>query len=660
MALIALNRPAANALTPDMRRSLDAALTAAIQSTEISAIVLHGSGSGFCAGVDLSEFDSGIVSPWVSDLCLLIEESPKPVVCALHGMVLGAGFELALAAHARVAHQDTRLGMPEAALGIIPGAGGTQRLPRLIGAQRSLELLLSGQIVLAGHTHLKRVITQLTPESPLDAAVALARDLAERGEWQKSCDADAGFSDPTGFQTSIAGVAEQLRNPEGAEADIIRCVEAAQLLPFSQGLAFEETLFQERLRAPSARGPRHALTAERYAAMPPAHIQALPLRHVVVSGGDALARELAVACLNAGLLVTVLTLDDTQLRDQITRLLQQTHAAANQTEEQLQERLGRLRIVPGLNEATEVDLVLDGGVGPMVNNAAIWAGIKPAIQASRATAQAGQGRHVALHFRRPVQAGHVVEMAAPDKTDPQAIATILGFCSKLRCSLIPTRMPAGTLSARLNAALDLAACQLVAHGASPYAVDKAAIQLGFANGPFQRMDHDGLGHVVKRLTQHAKNQEFPDTDHALLQALADQGRTGRAAGRGVYIYGPDGAAVDPTINERVRTLAIGSGAAEFDQSRLTIALLGALINESAALLAERVVGRALYIDLMFVRGLGYAKARGGPLLQADMRGIFSLYKDMQQLESLSSLWAPHPGISTLVKSGQGFFGRGTV
>uniref|UniRef100_UPI003BAD6039 enoyl-CoA hydratase/isomerase family protein n=1 Tax=Roseovarius sp. TaxID=1486281 RepID=UPI003BAD6039 len=243
VAVLTLDRPPGNALVPDLRADLLAALRAVLADPGVRAVVITGAGTGFCAGVDLNEYTSPDGAPRLplNELFTAIEEAPKPVVAALHGAALGAGVELALAAHARVAQRGTRISMPEVTLGLIPGGGATQRLPRLAGAQASLELMLSGRAVEVTEARLAPVFDRITDDAPLAAACDFAAALADGVSWTRSRDVTRGLSDPAAFQAAVTGVAARLRSAGSAEADILACVEAAQLLPFEQGLIFEQS-----------------------------------------------------------------------------------------------------------------------------------------------------------------------------------------------------------------------------------------------------------------------------------------------------------------------------------------------------------------------------------------------------------------------------------
>lgn len=665
VAVLTLNNPSSNALTLDMRKAVHEALGAALADPQVTAIVLRGAGGVFCTGVDLGEYDMPLTRPWVGDLCAQIEGAAKPVICALHGAAIGAGFELALAAHGCVAQRQTRFAMSDVKLGMLPGAGGTQRLPRMMGAGRALELLLSGQQVPANDPRLKRVITRLTDADPTADALSLARDMAARGTWPRTSEATTGFADPAGYQAAVHQIRKQVNDSQSVEADIIACVEAAQILPFEQGLAFEEALFQERIASPGARGPRHALMAERKAAELPEQARPILINKIVLRGADALAIEVAAACLAGRAEVTVLTADQAHAKTVTQAVLTHLNTLSpGRSGTDAQSRQDRLLVSADPGVLAEADLILDTGEQGSTNRVAlkqraIWAALRPSVTATATGLTPEPGRAFQVHFHRPAHQVTVVELATTSDADAQAVASFMQACSGMGRSVIRCKPPAGYLGSRMLAALHAAACELVAHGASPYEVDVAARKLGFAAGPFESMDHEGLRQSVNRLNRHAQTRGQGEVETGLLQALADKGRHGRSAARGVYLYSGNGAQRDPLIEDLATELALGDDVAGFTSSRLARALHAALINETATLLAEGAVQRASDLDLLAVRALGFARAKGGPLLQADLAGIFSLLKEMKALSRLSPLWIPQARIAQMVKNGDGFFGRST-
>ncbi|MEQ9628479.1 MAG: enoyl-CoA hydratase-related protein, partial [Roseitalea porphyridii] len=368
IAVLTLGRPPGNALVPALRADLLAALQTALADPGIRAVVLHGAGSGFCAGLDLNEFgdDEGGPRLPLNDLFATIEDAPKPVVAALHGAALGAGVELALAAHARVAQRGTRISMPEVTLGLIPGGGATQRLPRLAGAQASLELMLSGRAVEVTDPRLAPVFARITEDDPRPAARELAASLADGAAWTRTRDVTRGLSDPAAFQAAVGNVAARMRAGGSAEADILACVEAAQLLPFEQGLIFEQSRHDARLALPETRAIRHAFTAERRAAsLPKTAAGDVPvIRTVAVTGTGPRLAGLAALCLASDMDVMLLTATPKQaagVRHSLQAALAEAVEAGRMDPGARDDQLARLLTLEGPGGLARADLVLDTG-----------------------------------------------------------------------------------------------------------------------------------------------------------------------------------------------------------------------------------------------------------------------------------------------------------
>lgn len=672
IAVVTLDRPVANALAPSVRHALQDSLRQTSADPAVCAIVLQGAGTGFSSGVDITEYDGPLSDPWVSDLCTLIETANKPVVACLHGAVLGAGFELALAAHARVACQSARLALPEVTLGLIPGAGATQRLPRIVGAQAALEFMLSGQSISVTDPRMARVCDRLVERDPLPAAIDLARDLATRGTWRRTRDHDRGFSDPDAYQKAVRTLQSQLPKDDGPEMDLVRCVEAAPLLPFERGLEFEQALFQDRLAAPSARARRHIYTAEKRASIWPELAQASasrPLSKVAILGSGPLVSEVIVALLDGGkeVLLAAPTPDATdKVLKQVVSVYHGAVARKRLQVAQRDDRLTRLRRSEPGPAIAEADLVLDAGMQITPEDMAqrglgsVWAvmGEGPGVSATMVEKTRALGG-LGVRFYRPAHSMRAVEVNVPNGSDPAAVAGFVKMIQGLGRIAIRTSDAPGGVGDRLKATLYHAALALVGGGASPYDIDKAARDLGFAHGPFEMMDIEGLGRVTARLAGMGRLDGLPGlSNDNLLQARIAAGALGKRAGKGIYLYPADA----PPMPDR----AVLSWCEEHkDDSRspaspvdLGAALLSALANAAAGLIAANDVQRASDIDVVAVHGLGFDRRKGGPLLQADLQGVLPVLKALRGLEPVRpDIWHPHPRIEEMVKTGQGFFGR---
>ena len=669
--VLELSRPVANALAPSLRHELEQKLKTAFSDPAVAAIVLKGAGQGFSSGVDIAEYDGPLKAPWVGDLCHLIEDAPKPVVAALHGAVLGAGFELALAAHARVAERSARVALPEVTLGLIPGAGGTQRLSRITGAQVALEVLLSGRVTDTRDRRLRRVFDRLVDGDPTDDALTLASELAAAGTWTRTRDREPGLSDPDGYQQAVQGVAARIDDTDSAEWDIVKCVEAAQLLPFDQGIIFERALFDDRIKSHSARAARHAFVAQRRAGVMPELSQGKvhQVNHVVLLGGGALMVELAIQGLDAGQTVTLVVPAQQQMSAITDRVAAIYASAVNRKRldpEVRDQRLSRLHKGDFPASLAQADMVLDDGSFDLGDGAltlkpsVVWANLNGALpdQERIETAQAA-GKHVVLNHSRPAHSSSLIELAVPGSTQPDAVATVVrsfadGGQTLVRSALVPGLLRENLFYTMFGAALVL--CQA---GCAPDAIDKAAQKLGFHSGPFEMADQLGLPQAQARFKAlwEARSRKAPEA-LAMLSARIASGAKGRAVGKGVFLYDEGAMRPDPELMDWLKGWRSEGQGALPDNIDIKRALHAAFINEAARLVAEECVLRAADLDVVALKGMGFNRRLGGPLLQADFVGILPLLQEMKRLAPLDpDIWGPHPKVLDMVKYGEGFLGR---
>jgi 3-hydroxyacyl-CoA dehydrogenase len=671
IAVLELNRPVANALAPSLRKELETRLTAALADPVVKAIVLKGAGQGFSSGVDITEYERPLEAPWVGDLCEMIEDAPKPVVAALHGSALGAGFELALAAHARVADRSARVALPEVTLGLIPGAGGTQRLSRVTGAQVALEFLLAGRATEAKDARLRRVFERLVDGDPLNEAKTLANEMAVSGNWKRTRDRDPGLTDPEGYQQAVQAVAARIAAADSAERDIVKCVEAAQLLPFDQAIIFERALFDDRIKSQAARASRHAFASERRAGVMPeiAQGQARPVNHIALLGQGALMVELAIQGLDSGQQVTLVTATDPQAKAIIDRVAAIYDAAVNRQRLQptaKDQRLSRLKSADLASALEQADLVLDDGTlllpdeAPALRPGTVWASLQGETPDPKriATVQAAE-MHVVLKHSRPAHSTHLVELAVPEATRPDAVATVARSMSTTGRTIVRSGVIPGLLSGNLFFAMFGAGLALCRAGYEPERIDNAAHDLGFRNGPFETADILGLPQVLSRHESLSKARGHnPPKDLEILSARIAAGAKGRAVGKGIYRYENGAPQSDPSLSEWLAAWRQDGQGALPDGTDVKRALHAAFVNEAARLIEDKRVLRAADIDVVAVKGMGFDRRLGGPLLQADFLRVFSLLQAMQHLEALdSAIWTPHAKILDMVKHGEGFFGR---
>ncbi len=675
VAVIALDRPVANALAPGLRAELDAALRVSIADNNVRAIVLHGRGRVFSSGIDITEYDGPLARPFLRDLCHLIETAPKPVVAALHGAALGAGLELALAAHARVTAKDTRLAIPDVTLGMVPTGGATQRLPRLIGAKAALEFMLSGQTIVAQDPAIAPLSDQLVENGPLPVAVNLARELADKGRWPRSCDQDRGLSDPAAYQQAVAMVAERLKTADGVEADLLKCIEAAQLLPFELGLDLEQVLFDDRVSSRDAICRRHHYVAMRRAAIIPERAQTTevnPLRHIVMLGDGAVLAELAVSCLDAGRQVTLLSADPDRaglLSERVATVYDGAVRRGKIRPEDRVDRLARLSVASGFDALAQADLIFDTDETALPDAVCqpdldtIWVVLGTAEQVARRSVEImGHDRVLGARLYRPAYKPGLVELLVPDGCHADAVAGLAEFFVSIRRTVIRETAIGPSVGDRIQMAMLRAALVMVDAGMSPYDIDGAARGLGFRAGPFELADIDGLEDVQDRLNSYtSQSGGTPPLDAGLLANRIAAGATGKSVGKGVYLYPagrrkePDRAVLSWVDSRKSDPDGVG---AHLDPG---MALQAALVNEAARLIAEKAVLRASDIEVVMVKGAHFDANRGGPLIQADLAGLLGFLKVMKAATPLApDIWKPAPLVESLIKNGQGFFRRPLV
>ena len=594
--------PPVNALSHRVRLELDRHLTEAAADPLVRAIVLGAEGRSFPAGADITEFGAPAQAPHLPDLCHRIETSPKPVVAALHGTALGGGLELALAAQARVALADTRLGFPEISLGLLPGAGGTQRAPRLIGAEQALRMMLTGRPVGAAEALAMGLIDRVVEDGLTAAAEAEALRLAGAAPGTPEAprptrDRRDGMRDAVAYQRAVAAARAGLRSDARLEAParIVDCVEAAQLLPFEQGQAFEQAAFQDLLATPESAALIHVFFAERAAMrFPEARARARPLRSIAVAG--AAGAEQALMALQAGLPVTLI--DPVK-----SRLVAALEAIAAQQQEQV--AAGRL------SEA---------------QRDADWVRLKPAMD----MAVAGNA--------------DLVLIAAPDHLPALAEATrpgtVLAHLGK--GAGLPAPRDADVLGLTLGPLGPRLAEVIVAPGCAPESVATAAalvrkmgripLRAGAPGGITTRVLTAGRAAAAWLIGQ--------GIDPAALSAhLRAEGLPGLVA------LPPEGMAEAPPPLSRV------------EAAEARARCLSAMVAEGLRLIARGIVGRPSDIDLALILGAGFARWQGGPMHWAEGRGLLVLRRDLRAWAAdAAEIWTPPPMLDDLVARGDGFAG----
>jgi 3-hydroxyacyl-CoA dehydrogenase len=660
VAVVQLSNAPQNFLGPLVRTQLSAQLKDLMQDETVQAIVLTGQPLSFSEGYSLVNPDLRQGAVALAEICLQIEDSNKPVVACLTGAALGAGFELALAAHARVAQAGTRVGMTDIAMGLLPGAGGSQRLPRLVGAQTALTLMLSGEVAEVSDPRLAPVFDQISDEAPA-AALALARSLAEQGgQPRKTRDRNEGFADPLAYQAAIKACRSALSSAaRPAQKAVVTLVENALVLPFAAGLALEEDLYQQELQSDDAQGNLHMLHAMRRLGNLPEAAKAKPLtvQHVGIVGSGPAALALVSAAVTAGQSTIWFERDEAAVRA-ATERLEQAMDAQKMPPDQWYKLMQALNVTHDPMQLAQADLVIEAVADNPRTKAQVmaWlAQIMPAASilvshsaslpvAPTAQASGREGQVVGLSIQQTARRLRLAEVIPGPNTTAAAVMTLRAGLQQMGISAVRCGSQGGSIGMRMMAALREAADYALDLGASPALVDQALVSFGCNAGVFAAMDAAGL---LAELDRALHMPQMPHKRHlARLQALVDQGRLGRTAGKGFYDWAQD------TPQPRAQDV-LGPDAP--DANTITQLCLGAMMNEGARLLREGVALRPSDIDLVMVRAHGFPAWRGGVMNAADQMGLFTLQRAMRpHAGAAPGLFAPDPGIEALIRNGEGF------
>lgn len=688
VALVTIDNPPVNALGQAVRQGLIDAIDAAQANPAIRAIVLIGAGGTFPAGADIREFaqfDSGAPAPepWLPQVCNRIEACGKPVVAALHGTALGGGFEVALAAHWRVAHPAARMGFPEVNLGLVPGAGGTQRAPRLAGAKVALDLMLSGKPIRATEALATGLIDEIAEHDLIDTALARARTMADAAAAGHppvpTSNRTEGTRDPAAYEAEVRARRAKVANPNIiAPSKIVDCVEAALLLPTETGRAFENAAFGDCLTSPASIGLRHAFLAERRVAKVPelARATAREVAQVGVIGGGLMGAGIASALLGAGLSVVMIERDHDALAKGLERVAVIHQRAVDKgrlTEAARDAEWDRLNGGTDMSVLAGADLVIEAVFEDFDVKAGVFRALdqvlKPgAILATNtsyldidalAATVSRPSDVIGLHFFSPANVMKLVEVVVGKATADDVVAT--GFALAKRLGKIAVRAGNidGFIGNRILSAYRTATDFLLEDGATPAQIDAAMRSFGFPVGPYQVIDMAGLEISWARRKRLAATRDPGARYVDIGDLMCEAGWIGQKSGRGYYVYengarsgveNPDVLALIAAERDRKGIIARDISADEIRRRALA-----AMVNEGAHLLQAGIALRPSDIDMVMLFGYGFPRWRGGPMKAADQAGLVQIRKDLQSFaEGEPEFWEPSPLLLDLIKTGRNF------
>jgi len=700
--VLEIDNPPVNALSPGVPEALHAALDAAEPDPGVAAIVVRGAGRTFVAGADITTLEEAAwgneaAAPNWHDLLSRIEDCRKPVVMAIHGTALGGGLELAMAGHYRVAVASAQVGQPEVNLGIIPGAEGTQRLPRLAGVAKALDMCVTGKPISAAEALSAGIIDEIAGEDLTASAVEFARRIAgdvraaaadvRRAELQfglKTRDRRDRLGDEHTNAPLFANartLAAKVRKHQTAPLKAVEAIEAATRLPYEDGCRRERDLFLECVRSEQAKALVHIFFAERAAAKPPADASRatpLPVNTIAIVGAGTMGGGIAMACANAGVDVLLTDSWEEALDAGIATIQKNFDVSVSRgrlTAEDVVQRMTRIHPVPAAgfaSRAGSADLIVEAVFEDLELKQRVFRELdriaKPgcifATNTSTldidalASATSRPASVVGLHFFSPAVVMRLVEVVRGPRTGVDVLATALAFAKRLKKLGVTVGNGPGFVGNRLLFPYMYEAQFLAEEGATPEQVDKALTDFGMAMGIFAVDDMAGLdvGWRASRAVGHFsdKNERRP----LVRDRLVEMNRLGQKRGRGWYRYDdPRTPTPDPEVHELLRSAAVAAGLQQrvITDAEIVQRTVLALVNEGARALSARVAARASDIDVIYVNGYGFPSWRGGPMFYADRLGLANVLEQVSRLhQQHGERWRPAPLLAELAASGRTF------
>ena len=679
--VVRIDNPPVNALGQAVRAGLLAATQRAESDDAVRAVLLVGAGRAFIAGADIREFGKPPQPPSLPETINRMEQLNKPVIAAIHGPALGGGLEVAMAAHYRLALPGAKLGLPEVNLGLLPGAGGTQRSPRLMGAVAAAELMLSGKHLSAKAAQAAGLVDKLAEgDDPTAAGLAYAEELLAQGAGaRRTCDLpipDAATA-PAQLDQLAADTAKKTRGLF-SPAKIIECVRAALELPFEQGLKRERVLFMECLNSPQRAGLVHAFFAERETAKIPEARAASPrpLTKLAIIGGGTMGAGITVSALDAGLSVTMIERDAESIargQANVEKVYDGLIAKGRMKPEAKADVMGRYTPSTSYDDIKDVDLVIEAVFEDIEVKKAVFRELDRVcksgcvlatntsyldIDAIAAVTQRPQDV-IGLHFFSPANIMKLLEIVVAAKTAPDVVATAFELAKRMKKVPVRAGVCDGFIGNRILAVYREAANHVLEDGASPYEIDAAVRGFGYPMGPFQVSDLAGgdIGWATRKRKAATRDPKARYVEVA--DRIAERGWFGQKTGRGWYLY-PQGARAgqeDPEVLAIVDEERKNKGITprSFSHEEIMRRYMAAMVNEGARVLEEGIALRPLDIDVTFLFGYGFPRWRGGPMKWADMQGLPKVLADIREFAKEDpQFWQPAPLLEKLVAEGRDF------
>ena len=683
VAVVTLNNPPVNGLGLATRSAAVAAIGRAEADPAVTAIVLTGAGKAFSGGADIREFNSpkALTEPTLHSLIRVVENCSKPVVAAIHSVCMGGGLELALGCNYRVALPGAQIALPEVKLGLLPGAGGTQRLPRVLGLEMALDMVVSGAPVPSEKLAGTALFDQVFPAGTdlLAAAVEFAAGVAHARPLPKVRERAVDYPNPEAFIQAARDKVRALAGPFPAPLECVETVAASVSKPFEEGLTFERERFLYLMQTPESKALRHAFMAERAASKVPDVPADTPVRKIeraAVVGAGTMGGGIAMNFANAGIPVTILETKQEALDKGLATIrknYENTVRKGKLTQEKCEQRISLITGTLSYADIAQADIVIeavfeDMGVKESVfrqlddtmKPGAILASNTSTLDLDRIAASTARPQDViGLHFFSPANVMKLLEIVRGKATGKDVLATCLALSKKIRKTGVVSGVCDGFIGNRMLEQYLRQAFFLLEEGALPEQVDGAIERFGFAMGPFRMSDlagNDVGWYIRKRRAIESPHIAYSKT----ADLLCEQGRFGQKTGAGWYDYraGERKAIPSPLVNDMIvqHSRDLGVERRDIADSEIVERLVYALVNEGAKILEEGIALRASDIDMVYLSGYGFPLHRGGPMFYADSVGLPRVLDAIRRFAGgrHGEAWAPAPLLERLAAEGKGF------
>jgi 3-hydroxyacyl-CoA dehydrogenase len=681
IAVITLNNPPVNGLGYATRSAVVEGIRKALDDSAVKAIVITGAGKAFSGGADIKEFNSpkALAEPSLHTVISVAESAAKPVVAAIHSVCMGGGLELALGCHYRVASPGAQIALPEVKLGLLPGAGGTQRLPRVVGLETALNMIVSGTPVSSEKLAKTALFNQIIEGDLLPGAIAFAEKIADVRPIPKVRDMRIDYPDHEAFLQFSRNTVKTVAGPFPAPLKCVEAVAAAVNMKFDDGLAFERNLFVELVQTTESKALRHAFFGERAAAKIPDMPEDTPVRSIAsaaVIGAGTMGGGIAMNFANAGIPVMILEMKQEALDKGLATIrknYENTMKKGKLTQEKFDQRVGLISGTLNYDDIAQSDIVIEAVFEDMAVKETVFRKLdevmKPGAILASNTSTLDLDRIasftkrpqdvIGTHFFSPANVMKLLEIVRGKATGKDVLATTLALSKKIRKTGVVSGVCDGFIGNRMVEQYVRQAGFLLEEGCLPEQVDKAAEKFGFAMGPFRMGDLAGndIGWYIRK-------RRYVEKPHVTYSKTADllceMGRFGQKTGAGWYDYKAGDRKPYPSklVDDMIvkHSADLGVPRRQVSDQEIVERLVYSLVNEGAHILEEGIAMRASDIDMVYLTGYGFPLFRGGPMFYADTVGLFNVVMAMEKYARgrHGDAWTPAPLLARLAREGKTF------